>query len=109
MRNGVTDLITINGEFTMTLVIARCKPTAAGTYRWRIRFDASLHPDVTVVARMDPSNRSAHDYYVFPAIDFSTDTLPVLEDNGFTLDAYRTDSLEIIYQMAGRVPLPEAG
>ncbi|OEZ31479.1 recombinase family protein [Variovorax boronicumulans] len=109
VRNDVTDLLTINGEFTMTLVIARCKPTAAGTYRWRIRFDASLHPDVTVVARMDPSNRSAHDYYVFPAIDFSTETLPVLEDNGFTLDAYRTDSLEIIYQMAGRVPLPEVG
>ncbi|PLC07567.1 recombinase family protein [Variovorax sp. RO1] len=109
VRNGATDLLTINGEFTMALVIARCKPTAAGTYRWRIRFDASLHPDLTVVARMDPSNRGAHDYYVFPAIDFSNDTLPILEDNGFTLDAYRTDSLEIIYQMAGRVPLPEAG
>ena len=57
---------------------------------------------------MDPSNRRAHDYYVFPAIDFSAETLPTLEDNGFTLDAYRTDSLDSFYQLAGRMPLQEA-
>lgn len=107
-RHTATDLLTVNGEFTTSLVIARCKPTAAGSYRWRIRFDASLNPDITVVARMDPSNRTAHDYYVFPAIDYSFETQPVLEDNGFTLDAYRTDSLEGFYQLAGRSPLQEA-
>ena len=107
-RNNKTDLLTINGEFTASLVIARCKPTAAGSYRWLIRFDAGLHPDVTVVARMDPSNSRAHDYYVFPAIDFSAETLPILEDNGFTLDAYRVDSLESFYQLAGRTLLQEA-
>lgn len=108
VRNETTDLLTVNGEFTTSLVIARCKPTPAGTYRWRIRFDASLHPDITVVARMDPSNQRAHDYYVLPAIDFSAETLPTLEDNGFTLDAYRTDSLDSFYQLAGRMPLSEA-
>lgn len=108
VRNDATDLITVNGEFTTSMVIARCKPTPSGTYRWHIRFDASLHPDITVVVRMDPSNRRAHDYYVFPAIDFSAETLPTLEDNGFTLDAYRTDSLDSFYQLAGRMPLQEA-
>ena len=107
-RNDETDLLTINGEFTASLVIARCKPTATGSYRWLIRFDAGLHPDVTVVARMSPFNSHAHDYYVLPAIDFSAETLPILEDNGFTLDAYRVDSLESFYQLAGRVPLQEA-
>lgn len=108
VRNDQTDLLTVNGEFTTSLVIARCKPTPAGTYRWLIRFDAGLHPDITIVARMDHANRYAYDYYVFPAIDFSAETLPVLEDNGFTLDAYRTDSLDVFYQLAGRVPLQEA-
>jgi hypothetical protein len=108
VRNDQTDLLTVNGEFTTSLVIARCKPTPAGTYRWLIRFDAGLHPDITVVARMDQANCRAHDYYVFPAIDFSAETLPVLEDNGFTLDAYRTDSLDVFYQLAGRVSLQEA-
>ena len=107
-RDSATDLLTVNGEFTTSLVIARCKPTPAGTYRWLIRFDAGLEPDITVVARMDHSNHHAHDYYVFPAIDFSAETLPIQEDNGFTLDAYRTDSLDTFYRLAGRVPLEDA-
>ncbi|BCL75798.1 serine recombinase [Jeongeupia sp. HS-3] len=106
-RDSSTDLITVNGEFTVSLVIARCKSTAAGSHRWRIRFDTSLRPDITVVVRMDPSNQYAYDYYVFPAIDFSAENLPVLEENGFTLDVYRTDSLDGFYQMAGRIPLRE--
>lgn len=108
MRNATTDLLTVNGEFTTSLVIARCKPTPAGKQRWLIRFDATLCPDITVVMRMDASNRRPYDYYVFPAIDFAAETLPVLEDNGFTLDAYRTDSLDDFYQLAGRVSLQEA-
>ena len=108
MRDPGTDLLTVNGEFTVSLVIARCKPTPAGSHRWRIRFDTSLQPDITVVARMDPENQRAFDYYVFPAIDFSAEALPTLEDNGFTLDAYRTDSLDFFYQLAGHVPLQEA-
>lgn len=108
VRDPGTDLLTVNGEFTVSLVIARCKPTPAGSHRWRIRFDASLRPDITVVARMDPGNQRAFDYYVFPAIDFSAEALPTLEDNGFTLDAYRTDSLDFFFQLAGRVSLQEA-
>lgn len=107
VRNDETDLLKVNDEFFTSLVIARCKPTATGIHRWLIRFDTGLHPDVTVVARMDPSNSYAYDYYVFPAIDFSAETLPTLEDNGFTLDAYRVDSLDSFYELAGRVPLKE--
>lgn len=107
-RDTSTDLLTVNGEFTVSLVIARCKPTPAGAYRWRIRFDTSLHPDITLVARMDHQNERAFDYYVLPAIDFSTVALPTLEDNGFFLDAYRTESLDSFFQLSGRVPLQEA-
>ncbi len=103
-----TDLLTVNDEFTVSLVIARCKPTPSGTFRWRIRFDASLQPDITVVARMGPEHANAFDYYVLPAIDYSANSLPTLEDNGFTLDAYRTDSLDSFLRLAGRVPLQEA-
>lgn len=107
VRDPTTDLITVNGEFTTSLVIARCKPTPAGKYRWRIRFDTSLRPDITVVARMDHTNNHTYDYYVFPSIDFSAEKPPTREDNGFSLDAYRTDSLENFYHLAGRVPLLE--
>ena len=103
-----TDLLTVNGEFTTSIVIARCKPTPAGTYRWRIRLDGSLEPDVTVVVRMDHANQRAFDYYVLPSIDFSPTSLPIRENNGFSLDAYRTDSLDMFYALTGRASLEEA-
>ena len=107
-RDPDNDLLTINGEFTTSLVIARCKPLPSGSYRWHIRFDASLEPDITVVARMDVTNQSALDYYLFPSIDFSQDRLPTKEDNEFTLDAYRMATLDYFYALTGRVSLKEA-
>jgi hypothetical protein len=103
-----TDLLTVNGEFTTSVVIARCKPTPAGTYRWRLRLDTSLYPDITVVARMDHANLRAFDYYVFPSIDFCATSLPLRENNGFALDAYRVDSLDPFYELTGRAPVQEA-
>ncbi|WP_269214453.1 recombinase family protein [Pseudacidovorax intermedius] len=105
--DSATDLLTVNSEFTTSLVIARCQPSVHGSQRWRIRFDTSLHPDITVVARMDAANRLPQDYYVFPAIDFAAEALPTSESNGFSLDAYRMDSLELLYQFAGRSPVRE--
>jgi DNA invertase Pin-like site-specific DNA recombinase len=103
-----TDLLTINNDFTASLVIARCKSLPSGRYRWNIRFDASLDPDITVVARMDARNQRALDYYVFPSLDFSRERLPTKEENEFTLDAYRVPTLDDFYSLAGRVTLREA-
>lgn len=102
-----TDLLTVNSEFTLSVVIAKCKPTPAGTNRWRIRLDASLEPDITIVVRMDPVNQKAFDYYIFPSIDFSPTLLPLKEYNTFALDAYRTDMLEAFYTFTGRELLKE--
>lgn len=103
-----TDILTVNGEFTTSLVIARCKSLPSGNCRWNIRFDTSLEPDITVVARMNITNQIPLDYYVFPFIDFSQERLPIREDNGFTLDAYRMPTLDYFYSLSGRVPLREA-
>lgn len=48
-----SQLLTVNREFTVSICIARCLPTPAGTLRWQIRFDTSLAPDVVVAVRMD--------------------------------------------------------
>src|SRR5690606_3874987 len=50
--DSTTDLLSINGEFTASIVIARCQRTPAGSHRWRLRFDRGLLPDITVVVRM---------------------------------------------------------
>lgn len=107
-RDRETDLLNVNGEFSASLVIARCKPTPAGSYRWRIRLDTSLSPDITVVARMNHDNTAPFDFYLLPSIDFTSAFLPYAERNGFALDAYQFETLEVFYLLAARVPLAEA-
>lgn len=67
--NDQNDLLTVNGEWTASVVIARCQPTLAGTLRWKLRFDNSLTPDITIAARMEQTNSQVRDYYLIPSID----------------------------------------
>lgn len=48
VKDPATDILTINEEFTASLVIVRCRQTAAGSLRWHIRLDTGLAPDITV-------------------------------------------------------------
>lgn len=100
--NEDNDIIKVNNEFTLSVVIAKCKTVASGSKRWRIRFDTRLEPDITIVVRMDSSNQEAFDYYVFPSIDFSPELLTFKEYNSFTFDAYQVRSLESFYMFSGR-------
>ncbi len=108
IRDDKTDILRINSEFSVSLVISRCLQTDAGAYRWNIRMDAGLMPDITVAARMDGANRRALDYYLLPTIDMTETNLRIAEDNGIFLDAYRFDSLEYLFGMARRAKLREA-
>ena len=102
-----TDLLTINGEFTASIVIVRCHETRSGALRWKIRLDAGLMPDITVAIRMDAPNCKPLDYYLLPRIDMTMSRIQLAEENGLSLDAYRFDSLEFFYAMAARAALKE--
>lgn len=104
-RDPDTDLLTVNDEFTTSLVIARSRETYNASLRWHIRFDTTLHPDITVAIRMDRANRSALDYYLLPRIDVPVSRLKLSEHNGLSLDAYHFDSLDALYAMAARASL----
>lgn len=106
-QDPATDILTINREFTASIVIVRCQETPAGSLRWHIRLDAGLYPDVTIAVRMDRSNREARDYYILPASDMSAPRLRLGEYNGIALDAFRFDTLDPLFDMAGRVKLLE--
>ena len=106
-RDQGTDLLTVNGEFTASLVIARCRETASGSLRWHVRLDTGLGPDITVAVRMDRPNREPLDYYLLPRIDMTEPRLRLAEYNGVSLDAYRFDTLAPLYGMAARVKLLE--
>lgn len=107
-NNPANDLLRINGEFTTSLVIARCRQTPSGAFRWLIRFDTSLAPDITVALRMDAENSNVLDYYLFPHLDAIFERLLLAEDNPVNLDTYRFDNLDFFFGMARRSRIPEA-
>ena len=107
-RHPGTDLLTINGEFTASLVIVRCCETGAGSLRWNIRFDTSLRPDITIAVRMDRPNQRPIDYYLLPRLDMTPPRIRLAEHNGLSLDAYRFETLDPLFGMAIHVPVPEA-
>lgn len=108
-RSPVSDLLTINGEFTASIVIARCFSTAGGALRWKIRFDAGLRPDITIALRMREDNRRVMDYYLLPRIEFPVERLRMSPDNGLRLDAYRADSLDAFLSLTERAAIRRVG
>ncbi len=108
VRDKATDLLTVDGEFTLSLVLARCHVPVVGQYRWKVRFDASLFPDITVVVRLDHDNRAALDYYVLPRLDFFAGKLNLAEKNAIELDGYRFDTLDYLYSLTARVAFRRA-
>ena len=100
-------MLTINGEFTASLVIVRCSQTGAGSLRWNIRFDTGVAPDITVAVRMDEPNRAPLDYYLLPRLDMTLPKLRLAENNEISFDCYRFASLEPLFALAARTKLLE--
>ncbi len=107
-QDPITDLFIVNEEFTFSLVVARCQPTAAGNTRWNLRFDTSLKPDITIAVRLEPNNEDVRDYYLFPSSDLSAKRMRLGPDNGFLIDLYRFDDLRFLVGMAERTPIERA-
>jgi hypothetical protein len=104
----VSHLLSINAQFTASIVLARSFETQAGALRWQIRFDTGLAPDVTVAVRLDRSNKRPLDYYILPSIDMNASRIRMAEDNSLSLDAYRFESLDFLYSMAAQTSFQEA-
>lgn len=99
-RDPATDLLLVNGEFSLSLVLARCQVPENGRYRWKIRFDTSLAPDITVAVRLDQTNQAVLDYYLLPRLDFGLPRISLAEHNPVEFESYRFDSLDYLYGMA---------
>jgi len=103
-----TDLLLINGEYTASIVLARCHPTPPGSLRWLIRLDQGLAPDITIAARLGAANESPADFYLLPHIDIVIPKLLLSECNGAHLDSFRFDSLKYFMDLAVRVKITVA-
>jgi hypothetical protein len=107
VREGNSGLLEINQEFTASLVISRCRETLTGKYRWLIRLENALDPDITIAARLTPNNENILDYYIFPKIETLTAQLRLRGENGIRLDSYRFDNLDFFLSMARRMRIEE--
>lgn len=108
VRDPATDLLRVNGEFTVSLVLARCQTQDSGRYRWKVRFDTGLAPDITVAVRLDQPNQAPLDYYLLPRLDFGLPKLSLAERNSIEFESYRFDTLDYLYGMAERTRIRRA-
>jgi DNA invertase Pin-like site-specific DNA recombinase len=107
-RDLSTDLLTVNREWTASVLLARCKLRESGSAQWRFRFDRDLKPDITIAVRMDTFNQAARDYYVIPWLDMGAWPQNILEGNGPLIDSYRFEDLGVIEELAERSSIKEA-
>jgi hypothetical protein len=107
-RDPATDLLRINDEFSISLVLARCQIPESGRNHWKVRFDTSLAPDITVAVRLDQANQAALDYYLLPRLDFARPRLNLADRNPVEFESYRFDNLDYLYGMAERARIRRA-
>jgi DNA invertase Pin-like site-specific DNA recombinase len=102
VRDPATEMLNVNREFTASIVLARCKTLDTGWRRWKVRFDTSLQPDITVAVRLDEANQQAVDYYLLPRLDLGAPRISLFEHNPVELESYRFETLDYLYAMAER-------
>lgn len=108
VRDPATDLLNVNREFSASIVLARCQSHDDGRRRWKVRFDTSLAPDITVAVRLAPGNETIQDYYLLPRLDFGLPRISLADHNGIEFESYRFDTLDYLYRMAERARLRRA-
>lgn len=101
-QDATSDLLLINGEYSASMVMSRCRQTPAGSLRWLITIDQKVAPDITILVRMDPSNERPADYYLLPIMDIETPRVLLCETNGAYLDTYQFDNLDYFASIAMR-------
>lgn len=101
-------VLNINDEFTLAIQAVRCQRTSPTNLRWRINFNHALAPDISIAARMDSLNEAVIDYYIFPSIDLILNNIYLKEQNPFSFEFYRFDTLKLLYQLVKRITIPEA-
>lgn len=105
---GRDGLLSVNGELSLSVAIARCQESVSGRQRWRFGFETGLVPDVTVAVRMAADNAKTLDYFLFPGLDLVGGRLRLAEENGLAIDAYRFDDLEELFELSARIPFGQA-
>ncbi|TWT91641.1 Recombinase [Neorhodopirellula pilleata] len=103
-----TDLLLINGEYSASMMLSRCRQTKSGSLRWMINVEQKVAPDITILVRMDAANEHVVDYYLLPIMDIQSPRLLLCETNGVYLDTYQFDSLDYFTSLSERTKIEVA-
>lgn len=104
---STTGVFHINDEFTLSIQTSRCRRTGPNSFRWKVNFNNNFSPDINIAVRMDSTNQTVVDYYIFPAIDITSQTISLKEKNPYCFDLYRFDNLSSFYRLIRRIKLQE--
>lgn len=88
--------LTAYNNLKISIVPARCKIMKSGRFRWVVRLERSLNPDISIVMRMNISNTEVVDFYIFPHLEKIESLLGLKENNSFLLELFRFDNLNIL-------------
>jgi DNA invertase Pin-like site-specific DNA recombinase len=100
-------LLAINNQFTASIKVARCVDNRPGN-GWKVSFDRSLPPDLTLIVRMAVGNGSILDYYVLPSGNLPSKALYIGEHTTMALNSFRFDNLDFFLSLCKRKPIKGA-
>ena len=106
-RDLSSGLVTINDEFTLRLATAPCAGALMDGYRWVIRLTSTMSTDITVVARMTPSNDCVQDYYILPRTDAWSGEVTVAEESDLVAGVHRFNDISFLKALVRRTAVKE--
>jgi len=106
-RDLKSGLVTINDEFTLRLATAPCVGALMDGYRWVIRLTSTMVTDITVVARMTPSNDCVQDYYILPRTDAWSGDVTVAEESDLVAGVHRFSDISFLKSLVRRTAVKE--
>ncbi len=100
-----SDLLLINGEYSATMVLSRCRESQSGNLQWIVKLNKTISPDITILVRMNKQNTRPADFYLLPIIDIDSPRILLCETNGNFLDTYQFENLDYFASMSSRATL----
>jgi hypothetical protein len=86
-------LYRINDQFNLRIAVVAATRSRNGSLRWRVGIKSPLRYDLTLAARMDPSNRNVLDYYFLPNLETTRVKVSLGDSRRSRYNHFRSGSL----------------
>lgn len=98
-RNIETDTLTINGEFAVAIVLARCGKVWNGVQTWRVPAPLGPTPDILLIVRLAWAQETPVDYYAVPHDGLSALPYRLTIRSAYPVECYRLPSLQPLFDL----------